>query len=39
MSISKLGDYLVNKGILSEEDREAIIGECGRKSQALLKAL
>ena len=39
MSISKLGDYLVNKGILSEDDRETIIRECGRKSQAFAKSV
>ena len=39
MSISQLGDYLVKKGKLSPDDRETIIRECGRQSQAFAKSV
>ena len=39
MSISQLGDYLVTKGRLSAEDRDTIIRECGRQSQAFAKSI
>ena len=39
MSISQLGDFLVQKGKLSVEDRETITRECGRQSQAFAKSV
>lgn len=39
MSVSPLGDLLVNMGLITPDDRTTIIRECGRSSQSFAKSI
>jgi type IV pilus assembly protein PilB len=39
MSVSPLGDLLVNMGLITQDDRTTIMRECGRSSQSFAKSI